>query len=99
MLQRRSSARPVITEIVDSRTINDVLDAAPARNRLEPGVQLILAEEAAIWIVSAITGIVQLLRLNHFVLKTKLLDDAIDLRALVSRQACGLSRDADRAWS
>src|SRR6478736_3034469 len=99
MLQRRSSPGPIIAEIVHGGPVNDVLDAASARDRLEPRVQLVLAEETPIGIVGAITGIIQLLGLDHFVLKTKLLDDAIDLRALVSRQAGRLPRDADRAWS
>src|SRR5687768_8837528 len=98
MLRRRPSSWPVVAEIVDSGTINNVLNTANTRERLEFGVQLVLAEETAILIVGTITRVIQLLGFNHFVLKSKLLHNPIDLCALIRRQACRLSGEAEGAW-
>src|SRR5215210_1054267 len=93
------ATRAIVVEIIDCGTVDDVLNAANARDRFELRVQLVFAEEATVGVVRAITGIFQFGGLNDFVLKTKPLDDAVDLRALVSRQARRLARDANCAWS
>src|SRR3712207_4875104 len=99
MLSCRPATRAIVVEIVDCRSVYDVLNAASARDGFEFGVQLVFAEEATVGVVSAVIGILQFRSLNYFVLKTKPLDDAIDLGALVSRQARGLAGDANCAWS
>src|SRR5215212_80860 len=93
------STRAIVVEIIDCGTVDDVLNAASPRDRFELCVQLVFAEEATVGVVRAITGIFQFGGLNYFVLKTKPLDDTIDLRALVNRQARRLPRDANCAWS
>jgi hypothetical protein len=99
MLRRSSPSGTIIAEIVDSRAVDDALDPARACDRLELRVQLVFAEETTIGIVSALTRVLQFFGLDYFVLKAKLLNDLINLRALILRQARGLSGDADCASS
>src|SRR5919205_1147554 len=99
MLRSGAPSGTEITEIVNSRAVDNALDATRARHRFELRVQLVFAEETTIGIICAVAGIFQLFGLDHFMLKPKLLNHAVDLRALVFRQARRLPGDADRAWS
>ena len=63
------------------------------------GIATTLINALFVGIVGAVSRILQLFGLDHFVLKAKLLNDLIDLGALILRQARGLSGDADCASS
>ncbi len=64
-LPRGEHPRPVISQIVHRRTVDEVAKPLGSGDRTEAGEELLLAEEAAVRRVGGVGGVVQLARLDH----------------------------------
>src|SRR5262249_39101845 len=93
---RRLSARAIVAAIVDVAAVDDHRDAALARERGQPRVELVLAVVAAVGGVGAVLRALELGGRNDEMVEREVAGDATGERAVALRVAGAVGRHAER---
>ena len=94
---RRLHARPVVAQVVHDGAVDDRHAAVLAGHRVEPGEELVLAEEAAVGGIGRVLGSLELLRLHDHVGKAEMRGEAAGLAQLGGGIGLGIRGGQQRA--